>query len=314
MTQDSKVDLVGVGLNATDTLIHLAKIPLRGAKVEFDSEKVMPGGQVASTVVACQGWGLSTRYVGKLGNDDAARLHEGEFARLGVDAKLVYAADAPSPKSIIMVDYSGERTVLCKRDERLMLHPDEMKREWIVNARMLHLDGHDTAAAIQAAKWAREAGIPVVADLDELYPRIEELVALIDYLIVNSDFPSRLMGESDLRSALRKMHSKYGCRLAASTLGPDGVVAFDGKEFLHRAAFKVQVADTTGAGDIFRAGFIYGLMNGWPLERQLDFACAAGGMNCTGNGARCIGTVESIEEMIHSGERYAISEDVLVVG
>ena len=63
----SMVDLVGVGLNATDTLIPLASYPDRGSKVEYRAVSVMPGGQTASTVVACQTWGLSTRYVGKLG-------------------------------------------------------------------------------------------------------------------------------------------------------------------------------------------------------------------------------------------------------
>jgi len=78
------VDLVGVGLNATDTLIPLANYPDRGSKTEYRSVSVMPGGQTASAVVACQCWGLSTRYVGRLGDDDAGRLHRREFARTGV--------------------------------------------------------------------------------------------------------------------------------------------------------------------------------------------------------------------------------------
>ena len=67
MSALSMVDLVGVGLNATDTLIPLTTYPERGSKVEYRSASVMPGGQAASTVVACQSWGLSTRYVGRLG-------------------------------------------------------------------------------------------------------------------------------------------------------------------------------------------------------------------------------------------------------
>ena len=65
----SKVDLVGVGLNATDMLIPMAEHPVPGSKVEFRSASVLPGGQVASAVMACQQWGLRTRYVGKLGNE-----------------------------------------------------------------------------------------------------------------------------------------------------------------------------------------------------------------------------------------------------
>jgi sulfofructose kinase len=312
MGKSSSVDLVGVGLNATDTLIALADYPERGSKVEYGVEVIMPGGQVASTVVACQMWGMNTRYVGKLGNDDAAELHKQAFARAGVEAQLIQVEDAASPRSLILVDRHGERTVLCRRDERLVLKPEELDREWIMNARALHVDGHDTAAATLAAKWAREAGMPVIADLDELYPGVEELINYIDYLIVSRDFPSRLMGENDPHVALQKMQTRYGCRLAATTLGPDGVLAWDGKNFYHRMAYKVSVADTTGAGDIFHAGFIYGLLQGWPLERQLDFACAAAAMNCMAEGARGgIQPVESIEKLIQLGSRYESSNELI---
>src|ERR1035441_177459 len=107
----------------------------------------MPGGQVATAVVACQTWGLRTRYVGKLGDDDAALVHAREFARVGVESRLIKVAGAASPKSLILVDRQGERTVLCRRDERLILQPDELERDWIVAARALHVDGYDTAAS-----------------------------------------------------------------------------------------------------------------------------------------------------------------------
>jgi len=301
----SQVDLVGVGLNATDTLIPLTEFPVCGSKVEYSHETVMPGGQVATAVVACQTWGLSTRYVGKLGDDDAARLHARAFAEAGVDARLITVENAASPRSLILVDGSGERTVLCRRDARLILQPEELQREWIVRSRALHVDGYDTAAATLAAGWAREEGIPVTADLDEIYPGVEALLERIDYLIVSRDFPCRLMQESDLRSALRMMQSRYGCRLTAATLGPDGVLAWDGREFHFSAAFRVPVVDTTGAGDIFHAGFLYGLLQGWELERQLEFSCAAAAMNCMADGARGgIQTVAAIEAFMASAERY----------
>ena len=179
--------------------------------MEYDSELVMPGGQVASTVVACQTWGLSTRYVGKLGDDDAARLHAREFARMGVEGQLIHVPGATSARSLILVDRRGERTVLCRRDERVTLRPEELKREWIVNARALHVDGHDTAAATLAAGWARAAGVPVVADLDEIYPGVDALIEKIDYLVVSRDFPGRLTGESNLKTALREIQARYGC-------------------------------------------------------------------------------------------------------
>ena len=307
MAEVQMVDMVGVGLNATDTLIPLKSFPVRGSKVEYSNASVMPGGQAATTVVACATWGLSARYVGKLGEDDAARLHRAAFERAGVEAELTVVAGAASPQSLILVDEGGERTVLCRRDERLLLQPEDLQREWIVNARALLVDGYETAAAITAAGWAREAGVPVIADLDELYEGVEHLIAHVDYLIVSRDFPCRLMADSDLKNALRRMRERFGCRLTAATLGEDGVLAWDGRESLHRAAYRVPVKDTTGAGDIFHAGFIYGLLQGWELERQLDFACAAAAMNCTGPGARGgIGTVEEIEGLMENAERWGL--------
>jgi len=305
MTKLSKVDLVGVGLNATDTVIPVLNYPAPGSKVEYRSANVLPGGQVATTVIACQRWGMRTRYVGKLGDDEAAKLHREEFARAGVEAQLITVAGVSSPQSLILVDPEGERTVLCRRDERIALQPSDLDRNWIVNARALHVDGFETAAATVAAGWARDAGVPVIADLDELYQGVEELLEKVDYLIVSRDFPCRLMAEADLESALVRMQLRYGARLTAATLGHDGVLAWDGKQFHQSPAYRVPVVDTTGAGDIFHAGFIYGLLQDWPLQRQLDFACAAAALNCMAVGARGgIQGLEKIENLMATGSRY----------
>jgi len=311
MQKVSAVDVVGVGLNATDTVVQIGEFPSSGAKIEYTDERVMPGGQVATTVVACQAWGSSTRYIGKLGDDEAARLHEDAFAEAGVDAKLIKVPDAPSPRSLILVDRHGERTVLCRRDERVILQPNELQREWVTTARILHVDGHDTAAATLAATWAREAGIPVVADLDETYPGVEDLIRKIDYLIVSRDFPLRLVRDADLKRALKSMQLRYGCSLTAATLGPGGVLAWDGKAFHYRPAYNVNVVDTTGAGDIFHAGFIHGLLQDWTLDRRLDFACAAAAINCMADGARGgIRPIEEIEALMSRGKRYHDEADL----
>lgn len=305
MTNPSKVDLVGVGLNATDTIIPLSNFPARGSKVEYSTSSFLPGGQVASTVVACQYWGMRTRYVGKLGDDHAAALHREAFTRAGVETEIITVPGGVSPQSLVLVDGGGERTVLCRRDERLILQPTELNRDWIVNARALHVDGYDTAAATLAARWAREANIPVIADLDEIYPGVEELLQNIDYLIVSRDFPCRLMAESDLEKALQLMQRRYGCLLTAATLGEEGVLSWDGVQFHHAPAYAVHVVDTTGAGDIFHAGFIHGLLQGWPLDRQLDFACAAAALNCMAVGARGgIQNLDTIENLIATGIRH----------
>ncbi|HET7104663.1 MAG TPA: carbohydrate kinase family protein, partial [Terracidiphilus sp.] len=258
--------------------------------------------------IACQGWGLTTRYAGRLGDDEAAGLHRRVFADAGVDARITTVPGAASPQSLVLVDAGGERTIIQRRDSRLLLQPSDLDRSWIVNARAVHVDGFETAAATLAAGWARQAGIPTIADLDELYPGVEDLIANIDYLIVSRDFPLRLTGEHNLEQALRAAMRRFGCKVAAATLGREGVLAWDGSGFHLRPAYRVPVVDTTGAGDIFHAGFIYGLLQGWTLTRRLDFACAAAALNCTAHGARGrLGTVEDVEGLIASTPRYGPS-------
>jgi len=241
-----------------------------------------------------------------VGDDAAAVIHRTEFERLGVETHLITATGCASQQAVILVDDTGERTVLWKRDNRLTLQPAELRREWVTNARALHVDGHDTAAAVVAAGWARDADVPVIADLDDLYPGVEALLMKVDYLVTSRDIPGRLSGEPDLRRSLPAVRNRFGCRLAAATLGHEGVLAWDGSRFHYAPAFQVKPVDTTGAGDIFHAGFIYGLLHGWPLPRQLEFACAAAAGNCTALGARGgIQSLESIEALIAAGARHA---------
>ncbi len=305
------VDVVGVGLNATDTLIRLPHFPAFDSKVEFISVEVHPGGQVASAMVACQSWGLKTRYVGKVGDDSAAELQRRELAGAGVEAHLLVVADCTSQVAFILVDQaSGERTILWQRDARLTLRPEELRRDWIVRARALHVDGHDTAAAATAARWAREAGLTVTADVDNLYPGVEALLENVDYLLASRDFPARLTGEADLLKSLPAIRGRHGCQVAGVTLGRQGVLAWDGRQFHYSPGYRVGAVDTTGAGDIFHGAFVYALVQGWPLNRRLDFACAAAALNCTAVGARGgVRPVAEIERLMREGMRHPAAYD-----
>ena len=299
------VDIAGVGLNATDTIIRLPYFPAFNSKVEFHSSDVLPGGQVASAMVACSAWGLKARYVGKVGDDAFASLQRAEMERAGVESHWIVAPRCQSQSSFILVDErSGERTVLWKRDPRLELLPNEIRREWVVRSKLLHVDGHDCAGAAAAAHWAREASIPVIADLDNLYPGVEALLENVDYLISSREFPARLTGEPSLFLSLPMLFERFGSRVTAATLGEDGVLAWDGSRFHYSPAFAITPVDTTGAGDIFHAGFAYAKIQGWDLGRTLEFGCAAAGLACTGPGARGgIASLACIEELIRKGPR-----------
>lgn len=237
--------------------------------------------------MACRSWGLTARYVGTIGDDRAGLYQREEFRRVGVEAQLLVARGVRSQFAYILVDESsGERTILWGRDPALALRPEQMDRGWIERARLLHVDGHDAAAAAEAARWARAAGIPVTADLDNIYPGTESLLEQTDYLLTTSEFPRRLIGEEDPVEALPVLVRQYGCRLAGTTLGERGALSWDGKRFFQARGFIVEAVDTTGAGDIFHAGYIYALLAGWDAAGCLEFACGAAALSCTRPGAR----------------------------
>ncbi|MBI3664172.1 MAG: carbohydrate kinase family protein [Acidobacteria bacterium] len=310
-----RVDVAGVGLNATDTLIRLPHFPAFDTKVEFLSSGVLPGGQVASAMVACSEWGLRARYIGKVGDDRAAQMQRAAMEWARVEAHFISVPQCSSQSAFILVDEkSGERTILWRRDPRLALRPDELQREWIVSARALHVDGHDTAAAALAARWAREAGIPVTADLDNLYPGVEDLLKSVDYLMASRDFPGKLTGEPDIAKSLPAIRQRFDCRLVGVTLGRMGALAWDGRRFIPCPGYQVTAVDTTGAGDIFHGAFVYGVLQDWPMERVLEFSCAAAALNCTALGARGgIKSVEEIERLMSEGQRTAGPNEIGVL-
>jgi sulfofructose kinase len=310
------VDVVGVGINATDTIIRLPHFPAHDSKVEMISADVRAGGQVASAMVACQRWGLRARYIGKIGDDAAGEFQIEEMAREGVATHWIIAKGCTSQSAFILVDErSGERTVLWKREPKIAIQPGDLRQEWILGAQALLVDGHDTAAAALAARWAREEKIPVVGDFDNRYSGVEVLLEQTNFAITSKDFPERLTGEKDLLKTLPKISSEFKCYLTAATLGRLGVLAWDGTRFILCPGFTVKTVDTTGAGDIFHGAFVYGLVRGWGVEEILEFSCAAAALNCLAPGARGgIAALGEIDKFRRSTNRHeaAYASEVLL--
>ena len=239
------------------------------------------------------------------GDDESGGFQQEEMDREGVDAHWIMAPGCMSQSSFILIDEkSGERTVLWKRDLRIALHPEDLRADWIAGARVLLIDGHDTAASTQAAQWAREAGTLVLGDFDNRYHGVEELLEYVDFAITSKDFPARPMGEHNLLKSLPKIHAQFKCCLTGATLGRLGALLWNGVRFHLCPGFRVRTVDTTGAGDIFHGAFAYGIVRGWPVDEILEFSCAAGGLNCEGHGARGgIATLLEIDRLRRRGER-----------
>jgi sugar/nucleoside kinase (ribokinase family) len=225
-------------------------------------------------MVALARLGLRARYIGKIGNDQIGRYQLESITSEGVDASGVMIVEgAESQLAFIIVDQaSGE--------------PGEVDRDLVTSGRALLLDGHNVEASIVAAGYARDAGIPTVLDIDNIYPGAERLLPLIDFLISSSTFPRRMTGESDVRFALKELSKQTGSLLVAATLGVEGVLAYIRGEYIHSPAFVVDCVDTTGAGDAFHGGFIYGLLAGFSIEDTLRFSNAVAALKCRQVGAR----------------------------
>ncbi|HYL62961.1 MAG TPA: carbohydrate kinase family protein [Candidatus Methylomirabilis sp.] len=302
---NARFDILGIGENATDTVLRLPQFPALGSKVESLGTQILPGGQVATAMVACQRWGLRTHYVGSVGDDHFAELHRREFKRAGVTTHLYCASRTLSQMAFILLDgQSGERTIVWKRHPRLALPASFVEKSWIASARLLHIDGHDPATTRKAATWARAARIPVVGDFDHWSPALARLLPLVDYPVTSRDFPLQASGEITLLKALPELRRKYRFRAICATLGVDGALAWDGARFWYAPSYKVRVKDTTGAGDLFHAAFSFGILRAWELQHILDFACAAAGLNCEAYGARGgICDLKKIERLQHRGKR-----------
>jgi sulfofructose kinase len=280
-------DFTGIGENATDIVLRLAQFPARDGKTDAISREIRLGGQVATAVVAAAKWGLRTRYVGAVGSDRHAELHRAELSAIGVESHLLSIDGAESRLSYILVERAtGSRTVVCHRDPRVSIAKSYLKKEWFQRSRMVHVDGENPEASRLAASWAREAGVPVMCDLDVFREDLRLLLAQVNFPVLSLSILQPLGGSNDPLLALPQIRTKHGSSLVCTTMGERGALAWDGQRFCYAPAYRVEVVDSTGAGDLFHAGFAYGMLRGWGTQRLLEFACAAAGLNCTAHGAR----------------------------
>lgn len=295
---DTRWDVVGLGANAVDFVYRLPASPQATgnlSKMRIRQQTISCGGQMTTALVACARFGLRVKYIGATGTDGNGRRIRAELTHHNVDTSDAVIHDAPNQYAVIMVDETtGERIVLWDRDERLRLRPHEIPRDALLSARLLHVDDVDQEAAILAATIAREAGLAVTSDIDRLTGRTIDLVQAVTNPIFAEHIPTHLTGARDPESALRQLRQEHDGLLCV-TLGAEGALALDGEDAIHSPGFKIVAVDTTGAGDVFRAGFIYGTLQGWDTPRTLRFANAAAGLSCTRPGA--IAGVPSLEEI-----------------
>ena len=306
-----RFDVVGLGLNAMDYITVLPRFPEPHTKVPIKEVRLEPGGQVATALATCCRLGLGGCYIGSVGSDNLGTIQLESLRREGIDTSLVRVVrGATSQLAFALVeDGIGERTILWHRDSKLAFPPSNLTREMVTAGRILHLDGRDSEAALQAAEWAREAGIRVVIDIDQIYDSTTvELLALVDYLIAAEDFALDLTGHDDDERALRELSARFPQGRTGITLGARGAIFLDDDGNVSRSpAFDVPVRDTTGAGDVFHGAFIFGVLRGWELDRIVRFAHAAAAMKCTQLGARAgIPRLAEVEDFLKTARERVL--------
>ena len=283
-------DVVGFGLNAVDHLVVVPAYPEFDTKIRLTQYEKCAGGQTATAMVALQRLGMKTAYAGKFGSDEAGLFGRESLVIEGVnDDYTDTIEDAKNQVAFIIIDgRSGERTIIWDRDERLAYSVDEAPVGMAARGRALHFDAHDPPACAAMARAARDAGTIVTSDIDNIYEGLPELLPLIDVLITSSEFPQRLTGISDLREALTETHARYGCAIVGATLGARGAIVLCENGFIESPAFAVPggCRDTTGAGDAFHAGFIYGMLRNEDLEMCMRLGNAVAALKCRALGGR----------------------------
>ena len=302
LSTDKPFDVVGMGLNSVDFLNVVPEFPTPNSKMKMFHFSKQGGGQVATAMVALSRWGVKTKYIGKVGADELGQFSLQSVRQEGVDVSSVtIEPNAINQFATILVDGStGDRTILWNRDDRLMYREGELRKEEVCCGRLLHLDGHDIRAAIQCARWAKEESIPTVLDLDKVEPLTSRLIQEIDFLITSSRFPSLYTGISDQKEAFLELQQRTHGFLC-TTLGPSGAMAWVNGEIFYAGGFNVKTFDTTGAGDVFHGGFIYGLLQNWEVEKILRFANAVAALKCLDlGGRRGIPTLEKIQPFMMS--------------
>ena len=297
MTSD-RWDVVGIGENSVDFVNLLPGYPQPygpAAKMRIRERRVLCGGQMATAMCACASLGLRARYVGVTGTDDNGRRVRAELRRRNVDLSDLVIRDVENRFAVILVDENtGDRIVLWDRDEGLRLRDQEIPRAALAATTVVHVDDVDDEIAVRAAQLARDAGALVTSDIDRLTDRTEQLAAAVTHAIFAAHVPPQLAGTNDMEAALEILHRRYA-NIVVVTMGEHGAMAFDGERVHREPAFPVHAIDTTGAGDVFRGGFIYALVNGLPIDQALRTANAAAAVSCTRLGA--LNGVPSLDEV-----------------
>ena len=280
-------DILGIGENSLDLVYRVQTLPHRGGATKLPALAFArrPGGQVATMSAACSALGLRAAYLGVFGDDENGRLVRDALIARGVDVGGAPVRPGASRHAVILVEHgTGERIIVSSRDPSLRLSPADVNPAVVSSAAWVHVDATDEEIAMHAARLARAAGVPTTTDIDEATARTRELMLAVSVPIFADGVVEALTGHDGIEAALRALRREHPGLLCV-TRGEQGAVLLEDDTLHVEPAFAVKAVDTTGAGDVFRAGFVAAALRGAAPKDALRFATAAAAVSCTREGA-----------------------------
>ena len=294
--------VVGLGQCSLDLLGRVADFPAADQKCELSEVLVQGGGPVATALVTLARLGVATRFAGRVGDDDHGRRIRAGLEAEGVDcAALRTDRGCSSQFAFIAVDAGARRTIFWNRGTARPLAAAELPPALLADARVLHLDGLQAEASLAAARAARTARVTTVLDGGTWREGTAELLPYIDHLVVSERFAGQVTGGGSATAALGPLLA-HGADVVTVTLGAGGsITRTRAGETFRQEAFAVAAVDTTGCGDVFHGGYIYGLLQRWPLPRTLRFAAACAALKTRALGGRtAIPTLTEVLELLEN--------------
>jgi ribokinase len=281
-------DYICLGYCSND---HIAVVPFipRDTKVRMSRHAIIGGGPAGNAAAAAAALGMRTAFAGTVGDDSDGAKILADFAAQGVDTSMVKVREgASSAIAYLWIDEeTGARSCVWTREGLTELDGGEIDAEAISRAKVLHIDGHNAAGAIAAAKVARKAGVLVNYDAGTIRDGMDELLPLADLLVFSEECILKKTGLGSAEEAVRQMFEKYRPKVCGATMGDRGSMCYDGRELVKCPAFKVEkVVDTTGCGDLFHTGFAVRWLETHDLLECQRFAAAVSAIKCRGLSGR----------------------------
>jgi sulfofructose kinase len=292
--------VVGIGQCAWDILVMVDTLPRADTKREVLLWEEQGGGPVATALATLSRLGVPCRFHGIIGDDREGTAIQQSLREEGVYVSgLVTRSRASSQTAFIVIEKSAAtRTIFWKRPSGEPLSPEELPRNFLEGADFLLLDGLMKDVSLFAARQAKEAGIPIVLDAGRVREGMLELARLSDYVVGSEEFARELSWRDDAAQFKPKI-KKQNFGITTITLGARGSVTYADDKVIIMPTFPVETVDTTGAGDVFHGGYIYGLLRKWSLKDTVRFASAVAAMKCRKVGGRAgIPTLAEVQRFL----------------